>query len=106
MIDARLHEVLACPSCAHGLEPAAAALRCGGCGRDYPVLGGIPDLRLGYDDPYTTLAADLEAAAALLERSADLDFAGLLREHWRMAGKRPELAERFLAGDLVSLRRS
>lgn len=106
MIDARLAAALACPACGGDLDADAGDLRCAACGRAFPVLGGIPDLRLAYEDPYLTLEQDLADAAGLLERSDGLDFSGLLREHWRMAGKRPELAERFLAGDLVSLRRS
>lgn len=106
MIDPRMAAALACPACGGHLHEEEDGLRCEGCARRFPVLGGIPDLRLGYEDPYLTLEQDLADAAVLLERSGDLDFAGLLREHWRLAGKRPELAERFLAGDLVSLRRS
>ena len=106
MIDERLLAALACPACRRELAAAGDDLRCDGCGRTYPVLGGIPDLRLAYEDPYLSMQQDLAGAASLLERAATFDFAALLREHWRMAGKRPELAERFLAGDLVSLRRS
>lgn len=97
----------ACPACgSRELVEAAAGLRCAGCGSGYPVVAGIPDLRLGYDDPYCTLDEDRERARELESRLDDLDFADLLRLHWQRSGKRPELAERFLAGDLVSARRS
>lgn len=101
-----LRELLACPACAAPLTTDAGGLACTACARSYPVVGDIPDLRLTYDDPYVSWEEDLVRAQELLERVHELDFAGLLQEHWRRSGKPPELADRFLAGDLVSLRRS
>lgn len=106
LITARLASLIVCSGCGGGLEAVDAALRCGACARVFPVVGGIPDMRLAYEDPYVSWEEDLARARELAERFDELEFADLLREHWRRSGKRPELAERFLAGDLVSLRRS
>lgn len=91
---------LSCPACGHALAPGEGALSCGGCGRSFPLVAGVPDIRLGYADPYVTLEEDVARARTLGSRIEELDFAGLVREHWRMSGTRPELAERFLAGDV------
>ncbi|MBA2642202.1 MAG: methyltransferase domain-containing protein [Actinobacteria bacterium] len=69
-------------------------------------MNGIPDLRLEYADPYSSLGDDLAAAEALAARSGDLDLRGLLREHWRMTGKPDELADRFVARDLGAVERA
>jgi 2-polyprenyl-3-methyl-5-hydroxy-6-metoxy-1,4-benzoquinol methylase/uncharacterized protein YbaR (Trm112 family) len=97
---------LICPDCRSALAREREGLRCQECDRLYPVVAGIPDLRLAYPDPYLSMEEDL-ARARVLERLSDqLDFAGLLREHWRHSGKPPELVERFVAGDLATLGRS
>lgn len=52
-LDPRLLEILACPSPDHAPltvgtpdDPAAQALTCTSCGRQYPVVDGIPVLLL------------------------------------------------------------
>lgn len=97
---------LRCPSCRSEFAFEDEALRCGGCAQQFSVIAGIPDLRLAYPDPYLSMAEDLARARELEVRSHQLDFEDLLREHWRHRGRPPELVERFVAGDLASLRRS
>jgi 2-polyprenyl-3-methyl-5-hydroxy-6-metoxy-1,4-benzoquinol methylase len=97
---------LACPACRSPLSLHGDEVACDGCGRRFPVVAGIPELRLDYPDPYLTREEDVARARELEARFDELDFAGLLREHWRRSGKPPELADRFLAGDLASLARS
>jgi ubiquinone/menaquinone biosynthesis C-methylase UbiE len=97
---------LACPACGSGLTAGASALVCEGCERSFHVVAGIPDLRLAYPDPYLSREEDLRRAIELEARFDELDFAGLLREHWRRSGKPRELTERFVAVDLASLQRS
>ncbi len=43
-MDAELLGLLRCPRCGQGLDrvEGGEALRCGGCGASYPVVGGIP----------------------------------------------------------------
>lgn len=98
---------LACPACgAESLTATPETVSCGGCGRESAVVAGVPDLRVSYDDPYVDWAEDVARARELEAHLADMDFLGLLRLHWRRSGKPEELAERFLAGDLVSAGRS
>lgn len=93
----------ACPACRTRLDEK---LGCPGCGRSFERVAGIPDLRVDYRDPHVSWEDDLELARDLDARSGELDFEGLLREHWRRSGRRPELLERFVAGDLGALRRA
>ena len=97
---------IVCPACAGELRPSDEKLACDRCERRYPLVAGIPDLRLSYPDPYVSWEEDVARARELAERFNELDFAGLLREHWVRSGKPPELAQRFVAGDLASLERS
>jgi len=45
-LDARLLEILCCPSCREALRqrPDATELECVGCHRIYPIVDGIPNL--------------------------------------------------------------
>jgi len=52
---------------------------------------------------YVSREQDAELARVLDERFDELDFEGLLREHWRRVGRPPELVERFVARDLTAL---
>jgi 2-polyprenyl-3-methyl-5-hydroxy-6-metoxy-1,4-benzoquinol methylase len=93
-------KLIACPACEGELQAGDDELACGRCAKAFPVVAGIPDLRLGYADPYLSREQDLAIARQLHELSDERDFAGLLREHWALIGKPPELIERFVGGDL------
>jgi ubiquinone/menaquinone biosynthesis C-methylase UbiE len=95
-----------CPSCRSPVDATEDSLKCNGCGRSYGTVAGIPDLRLEFADPYSSLSEDVAAAEALAARSGDLDLAGLLHEHWRMTGKPENLVERFVVGDLAAAERA
>lgn len=97
---------MTCPACTGALAEDNVELACAGCGRRFPVVAGIPDLRLSYPDPYLSWEDDLERARALELLFDELDFPALLREHWRQSGKPPEIAERFIAGGLAERARS
>jgi 2-polyprenyl-3-methyl-5-hydroxy-6-metoxy-1,4-benzoquinol methylase/uncharacterized protein YbaR (Trm112 family) len=97
---------LACPVCGGDLVHGDDGLACERCARGFPVVAGIPDLRLSYPDPYLSWEEDLQAARELAGRFEEYDFPGLLREHWRETGKPAELAERFIAGGLTTMERS
>ncbi|MGH7552431.1 MAG: Trm112 family protein [Longimicrobiales bacterium] len=89
--------MLVCPVC-HGdlAEESATALRCAACGHNFPVIAGIPDLRLE-SGPYISLEAD-RAKALLLEREcAGLDFAGSVQRYYELADAVPAFqARRFI----------
>lgn len=96
---------LACPACGGSLDEGDE-MTCEGCGRRFPVVAGIPDLRWDYGDPELPREEDTARARELDARAREHGLAELLREHWRRSGIPPELAERFVTGDLVTLRRS
>jgi SAM-dependent methyltransferase len=91
------------PDCGGVLREDGIELSCEGCGNIYPVVAGVPDLRVDYPDPYLSREEDLERARELAARLDELDLPALLRLHWRRSGKPPELAERFLARDMQSI---
>lgn len=43
-VPSRLMALLACPACRDVVSESSAGLRCGGCGREFPVTDGIPRL--------------------------------------------------------------
>jgi 2-polyprenyl-3-methyl-5-hydroxy-6-metoxy-1,4-benzoquinol methylase len=92
--------LLCCPACQAELSAGDDDLACERCARVYPVVAGIPDLRLSYVDAYVGREDDVAHARELEALFDDRDFAGLLREHWALTGKPPELIERFVGGDL------
>jgi SAM-dependent methyltransferase len=98
---------LRCPACGEALAPTQDGLRCGGCKRRFDhTFPGIDDLRLSYPDPQLSRDEDARLGRALAELSPDRDLAGLLDEHWRLVGKRPELASRFTALELKARSKS
>lgn len=69
---------ICCPHCRAELDqPRQNALVCRGCRREFPVLLGIPDLRI-FPDPYIGIEEDRAKAARLGERFNDFDFEGLV----------------------------
>ncbi len=42
MIDKQLLEILACPACKASVKLEEDKIVCVGCGRRYPIKGGIP----------------------------------------------------------------
>lgn len=85
-----------CPACTAPLETTGADFACPSCSRVFPSLAGIPDLRLGYPDPYVSLEEDRERALDLAAVADGLDLEALLAEHWRASGYPESLAQRFL----------
>ena len=102
-VAARTQLELVCPACRSPLPDLA---RCESCGRTYGRVGDLPDLRLEYPDPILSWDEDVAWARELAEAAERLDFADLLRMQWRMIGRPPELAERFVASDLGAVPRS
>jgi ubiquinone/menaquinone biosynthesis C-methylase UbiE len=96
-----------CPVCGEGLVASTAGAACGTCGRLYAdSTSGIADLRLAFPDPELSRDDDARLGAALDELSAERDLAALIDEHWRLVGKRPELAARFTAQEVSARSRS
>lgn len=87
-----------CPRC---LDPAVVRngeLVCEGCSARYPIVCGIPDLRV-HPDPYIGLEADREKALHLDERAGSLDFEGLVHHYFDITPEVPkDLAARYMTG--------
>lgn len=66
-----------CPRCRGSLEPGPTTLACHGCAARYPMIGGIPDLRLP-GSSWIDQDADRIAAAELAART-DASAADLIR---------------------------
>lgn len=97
---------IVCPACRGEMTPGADSLRCASCPRDYPVLAGIPDLRLE-PDPYIGLEADRKKGLDLLERSAGLGFEETVDLYYRLTREvTPAQAAQFRAGLLAATARA
>ncbi len=96
---------LCCPYCRGDLAESGDAepeLECGGCRRRYPVVAGIPDLRI-FDDPYIDAAADRAKARLVAGRLGETDLAGLLSFYYGMTDVVPPAhARRYTAGLLTA----
>src|SRR5437763_4036218 len=44
-----LYDLLACPVCKIGIEKKTAKLRCGACGREYPIIKNVPIMLPDWD---------------------------------------------------------
>jgi SAM-dependent methyltransferase/uncharacterized protein YbaR (Trm112 family) len=75
---------IVCPSCKGDLvdDPAAGGtLRCVACERDYPIVFGIPDLRL-FPDPYISIEDDRAKALRLASHFDELSFLGFVEHYY------------------------
>lgn len=97
--------LLACPRCRGDLG-GEGALECVGCGAAYPVVAGIPDLRVA-PDPWIGLEDDRAKALRVAERVRDLPFEDAVRVYWEMTPSTPgALAARFIDHVVHADRRS
>jgi 2-polyprenyl-6-hydroxyphenyl methylase/3-demethylubiquinone-9 3-methyltransferase len=94
---------LVCPSCVSGLALEADALRCRNCGRGYPILGGVPDLRLE-PDRFLSLEEDRSKGMAVLERAGGRGYRAALEAYWSLTPElEPALAQAHLRRQLFEL---
>ncbi|MBI1354742.1 MAG: methyltransferase domain-containing protein [Acidobacteria bacterium] len=87
---------LVCPACRGFLRESAASLECSGCGRAFPVVSGIPDLRL-QPDRFLSQRDDRAKGLAALEKAGGRGFSGALEAYWAMT---PELQPALAAGHI------
>lgn len=86
----------ACPLCREPLDQETSAWNCRGCGERFPVIAGIPDLRVE-PDPWIGIEEDREKALRVEEEIKGLDFAQAVRRYWEMTPTTPpEVARRFI----------
>nr|MDP9177007.1 class I SAM-dependent methyltransferase [Gemmatimonadota bacterium] len=90
---------LVCPACRTNLDQEDAdSLRCAACERTFPILLGIPDLRL-WPDPYVAFEEDRAIGLRLARECAHLSFPEAVEHYYRMTGRVPPFqARRFARG--------
>src|SRR5262245_31985106 len=76
---------LACPICLGTLSGPDRGWSCAGCRRHYPIIAGIPDLRL-HCDRYLNLSAERSKARRLAAIAAGTDLGGLAAAYYAMTG--------------------
>ena len=97
---------LCCPRCRANLEDRGSLLQCTRCRHDFPVVCGIPDLRV-FPDPYIGPEADRAKGRILAARFDDLSFAELVAFYYTITpAVPPQHARRFTAGVLAAAGRS
>ena len=84
-----------CPNCAGDLLERSSQFECSACGREYPILFGIPDFRTR-PDRYLSLAEERAKAARLHEFGLNHSFAELLNFYYEITDDVPsDLAPSF-----------
>lgn len=107
-IDERLLNILRCPVCKGVLRFDPRAFLCPACSRTYPIILGIPDLRV-YADPLIGLADDFEKGQKIHTQAQSLSFADLVRYYWSLPTYPPtpeHLRDRFVSHVLTDEERA
>lgn len=100
---------ICCPHCQgdlQGAEVEEGYLHCVACRRRFPVLFGIPDLRV-FSDPYIELEADRAKGLRLAAQYDTLSFAELVALYYRMTPDVPPYqAQRYTRGLMAGVSRA
>ena len=95
---ADLREALRCPVCRATLDGQGETLTCTGCERAFPIVLGIPDLRL-YEDPLIPKLDDYRKGEKLQRAAESMSFAELVTYYWTLPTYPPtpaDLSARFI----------
>ena len=88
---------LVCPRCRRDLERRPQAYRCARCGLIYPIVCGIPDLRLR-SDRYLSVEAERAKAEALHRLAKGASLEALVAHYYAITDDVPPmLAARYIA---------
>jgi ubiquinone/menaquinone biosynthesis C-methylase UbiE/uncharacterized protein YbaR (Trm112 family) len=93
-----LLDVLRCPICKGVPSLRPEELECLQCRRAFPIILGIPDLRV-YEDPLIPLDDDYRKGEKIQAAADRLGFAELVRYYWSLPTyppTPPDLSERFI----------
>jgi SAM-dependent methyltransferase/uncharacterized protein YbaR (Trm112 family) len=98
---------ICCPSCRGDLrELPGAGLRCLSCAREFPVVLGIPDLRV-LPDPYIDMEADRAKGILVASRFHELTFAELVAFYYSVTTVVPAHdARRYTRGLMAAVARA
>ncbi len=92
---------LVCPACRNDLRGVGDAFRCTSCSRRYPVIAGIPDLRL-WPDPYIGIEEDRMKGSKLAHECSGLSFADSVELYYRLTTVVPLFQARAFTRALLS----
>lgn len=92
---------LVCPVCRTNLDHAADTLRCAACPRTFPILLGIPDLRL-WPDPYVAFDEDRAIGLRLARECAHLSFPEAVEHYYRTTTRVPPFQARRFARSVIA----
>lgn len=92
---------IVCPSCRRDLHAMGEHLVCVGCTRRYPVIAGIPDLRL-WPDPYIGFEEDRAKGITLAAACRGLSFADSVALYYRLTTVVPAFQARAFTRGLQS----
>ena len=98
LVNPELLKILRCPICKGDLPLQGETLTCARCGKTYPIVLGIPDLRI-YEDPLIPLQDDYVKGEKVQVQAEALGFAELVRYYWSLPTypyTPPELIDRFV----------
>jgi ubiquinone/menaquinone biosynthesis C-methylase UbiE/uncharacterized protein YbaR (Trm112 family) len=93
-----LLDILRCPLCKRVPLLRSEEVVCPQCRRTYPIVLGIPDLRV-YEDPLIPLLDDYRKGEKIQAEAEGLGFAELVRYYWSLPTyppTPPDLSERFI----------
>lgn len=91
----------ACPLCKGPVEFTSNAYHCSSCGREYPIICGIPDFRV-LPDRYISLEDDRRKGERLFAEVTRRNFAEMLDFYYSITPEVPrELARKFTAHALA-----
>lgn len=94
-----------CPHCRGSLNREREALRCAACQKSFPIVAGIPDLRV-CADPYIDFAHDRAKALRLAEDGRTRGFAALLERYYEITPEVPaDLARHYCSHNLAGVER-
>ena len=79
---------LCCPACGDDFAESTGELACRGCGCRFPVVAGIPDLRI-FPDPYIAMEDDRKKGAMLEARGDGETFSSLLDYYYSITSVVP-----------------
>jgi ubiquinone/menaquinone biosynthesis C-methylase UbiE/uncharacterized protein YbaR (Trm112 family) len=97
---------ICCPQCRGELERRQDLIACLSCGRTYPIILDIPDLRIS-PDPYIGMDEDRAKGRRLAEHFGDFDFEGFVDFYYSMTAAVPaQDARRYKRGVMAALDRA
>ncbi len=92
---------IVCPRCRGSLNAEPDSLHCAPCSASYPIVAGIPDLRLS-PDPLIEIAEDREKALVLSREAEGRSLAELVSFYFSITPEvPPDLARAFTAAKTV-----